>query len=72
MDHTVVLQLAEVLVCLLSVCVCVCARLRVRAHSRDSLGGDSGAPLISQSLVFLLKLSNGCTTQTCAYLAVIY
>lgn len=36
------------------------------------LSGDSGASLISITQVFLLKLSNGCTTQTCAYLADIY
>lgn len=73
MDHTVVLQLAEVRLCLLSVCVCVCTC--VYTHVRDSLGGDFREALIFPPPIIqglLLNLSNGGTTQTCAYLADIY
>lgn len=55
-----------------SECVCVCTR--VYTHMRDSLGGDFREALISPPIIqgLLLKLSNGGTTQTCAYLADIY
>lgn len=67
MDHTVVLQLAEVLVCLLR--VCVCART---CKGQCGRGFWSTFDLLPITQVFLLELSNGYTTQTCAYFAVIY
>lgn len=56
-----------------SECVCVCTC--VYTHVRDGLGGDFREALIFPPPIIqglLLNLSNGGTTQTCAYLADIY